>query len=151
MISDDLLASVEPSERDFPTSAAYLGVACLVLALARPLTPYYVLNIGEENIELTGLIEMTNLIDPSTETKGLSLIYLPKYMDSTDSRLEGSDDDLDQSLMERGIKRLFRDFDPASIVYRVFDKTKYVQPLPLVRHSSTRPPICPSFRGLSRS
>ena len=31
-----------------------LGVACLVLALARPLTPYYVLNIGEENIELTG-------------------------------------------------------------------------------------------------
>ena len=34
--------------------------------------------------------------------------------------------------MERGIKRLFRDFDPASIVYRGIHKTKYVQPLPLV-------------------
>src|SRR5690606_23094020 len=47
---------------DYPTSGAYLGVICLVLVLKKPLTPYYVLNIGED-LGLTGVIEMTNLID----------------------------------------------------------------------------------------
>jgi len=124
---------VEAVERANPTSSAYLGVACLVLALERPLTPYYVLNIGDPSIELTGLIEMTNLIDPAVETKGLSLLYLPRYMDSESPGFADSDATLMTGMVDRGLKRLFPDFEPARARYSGVHRARYVQPLPLVR------------------
>jgi protoporphyrinogen oxidase len=127
------LPHVASVERDHPTSSHYLGVACLVLALEQPLTPYYVLNIGEPSIELTGLIEMTNLVDRMTETAGLSLLYLPRYMDSESKEFEGSDAALRDAMFERGLKRLFPSFDPAHARYAGVHRARYVQPLPLVR------------------
>jgi protoporphyrinogen oxidase len=127
------LPHVEAVEREHPTSAHYLGVACLVLALEAPLTPYYVLNIGESSIELTGLIEMTNLVDRKIETAGLSLVYLPRYMDSESKEFEGSDAALRDGMFERGLKRLFPAFDPARARYAGVHRARYVQPLPLVR------------------
>jgi len=124
---------VDAVERANPTSSAYLGVACLVLALERPLTPYYVLNIGDPSIELTGLIEMTNLIDPAAETAGLSLLYLPRYMDSDSPGFADSDATLMTGMIDRGLKRLFPDFDPARARYSGVHRARYVQPLPLVR------------------
>ena len=56
----------------------YLGVVCFVLLLKRRLSPYYVLNLTEENLPFTGVIEMTNLVSLS-ETAGYHLVYLPKY------------------------------------------------------------------------
>jgi protoporphyrinogen oxidase len=127
------LPHVESVEREHPTSAHYLGVACLVLALEAPLTPYYVLNIGEPSIELTGLIEMTNLVDRMSETSGLSLLYLPRYMDSESKEFDGSDAVLRDAMFERGLKRLFPSFDPARARYAGVHRARYVQPLPLVR------------------
>jgi len=132
-------ADIDRVARDHPTSAAYLGVACLVLALKRKLTPYYVLNIGEESVKLTGLIEMTNLIDPNVETKGLSLVYLPQYMDSADPRFDEPDEVLSRTMIDQGIKRLFADFDPSDVVYGKVHRARYVQPLPLVRNASAAP------------
>jgi protoporphyrinogen oxidase len=129
------LPHVETVEKENPTSTAYLGVACLVLALEKPLTPYYVLNIGETSIELTGLIEMTNLIDPKAETGGRSLIYLPRYMDSESPDFEQSDAALRDGMIERGLKRLFPDFDAGKAAYCEIHRARYVQPLPLVRQA----------------
>jgi protoporphyrinogen oxidase len=133
VVSGDLLPHVERVERENPTSTAYLGVACLTMALDKPLTPYYVLNIGESSVELTGLIEMTNLIDPKAETGGLSLVYLPRYMDSESPEFQASDDTLRDGMIERGLKRLYPDFDVRSIRYAGIHRARYVQPLPLVR------------------
>ena len=131
------LPHVEAVEKENPTSTAYLGVACLVLALEKPLTPYYVLNIGETSIELTGLIEMTNLIDPKAETGGRSLIYLPRYMDSESAEFEQSDAALRDGMIDRGLKRLFPDFDAAKASYCGIHRARYVQPLPLVRQGKS--------------
>ena len=127
------LPHVEAVERENPTSAHYLGVACLVLALEAPLTPYYVLNIGESSIELTGLIEMTNLVDRSSETANLALLYLPRYMDSESKEFEASDAALRDGMIERGLKRLFPGFDARHARYAGVHRARYVQPLPLVR------------------
>ena len=56
----------------------YLGVVCFVLLLKRRLSPYYVLNLTDEGLPFTGVIEMTNLVSMS-ETAGYHLVYLPKY------------------------------------------------------------------------
>jgi protoporphyrinogen oxidase len=130
------LPHVEAVEKENPTSTAYLGVACLVLALEKPLTPYYVLNIGETSVELTGLIEMTNLIDPKAETGGRSLIYLPRYMDSESADFEQSDAALRDGMIERGLKRLFPEFDAGKAAYCAIHRARYVQPLPLVRQAA---------------
>jgi protoporphyrinogen oxidase len=124
---------VDRVARDHPTSGAYLGVACLVLVLRRALTPYYVLNIGEESVEATGIIEMTNLIDRFAETRGLSLVYVPRYMDSGDPQFDAPEEALSESLMERGLKRLFTSLDVTDVVYRRVHRARFVQPLPLVR------------------
>ncbi|HKQ97098.1 MAG TPA: FAD-dependent oxidoreductase [Candidatus Polarisedimenticolia bacterium] len=147
---------LEAVERDHPTASAYLGVACLVLALPKPLTSYYVLNIGEPSIELTGLIEMTNLVDRGTETAGLSLIYLPRYMDSESKDFESSDATLRDAFIGRGLKRLFPDFDPATARYAGVHRARYVQPLPLVRQggggsSAEAPGIEPPFQVINTS
>lgn len=155
VVGTSLLPVVERAERDHPTSAAYLGVACLVLTLRRPLTPYYVLNIGDQQVELTGLIEMTNLIDAGEETRGLSLVYLPRYLDSEDPGLRLSDDDLADAMMERGVRRLFPDLTDADVVYRGLHRATYVQPLPLVGHRAARrqeaPPLESPFQILNTS
>jgi protoporphyrinogen oxidase len=148
VVADPLLPAVEAFERENPTAATYLGVACLVLALEKRLTPYYVLNIGEPAVELTGLIEMTNLIDPAAETGGLSLVYLPRYLDSESRELEADDEVLRDAMIERGLKRLFPDFDPAHAVYAGVHRARYVQPLPLVRAEA--PPAGPAAPPLVR-
>src|SRR5262249_13523640 len=127
------------TQRAYPTSQAYLGIACLVLVSRQPLTPYYVLNIGDERIELTGVIEMTNLVDRVHETHGLSLIYVPKYLDSHDPELDEPDDALRERLIERGLRRLFRDFDRDALLYAGVHRARYVQPLPLVRTRDQAP------------
>jgi protoporphyrinogen oxidase len=133
VVAPAFLPQVEEVERAHPTSTTYLGVACLVLVLDRPLTPYYVLNIGEPSVELTGLVEMTNLIDPGAETGGRSLVYLPRYMDSESAGFQESDASLRDAMVDRGLKRLFPDFDLSQARYAGIHRARYVQPLPLVR------------------
>ena len=133
LVAPSLVGSVELTERAYPSSAAYLGVACLVLALKRPLTPYYVLNVGDDAVDLTGVIEMTNLVDRDAETSGLSLVYVPKYMDSGDPRLQDDDRTLGDALWGRGLARIFPDLSRGDVVYQGVHRTKFVQPLPLVR------------------
>jgi protoporphyrinogen oxidase len=133
-VSSDLLPVVEEAETRYPTSEHYLGVACLTLVLRRPLTPYYVLNIADPSVELTGLVEMTNLIDRHAETLGYSLLYLPRYLDNADPTLDGDDHALTESILARGVRRLYPDLTDEDIVDRQVHRAHFVQPLPLVRH-----------------
>jgi protoporphyrinogen oxidase len=141
VVAPDLLPIVERFERDNPTAVTYLGVACLVLVLEKPLTPYYVLNIGDPSVELTGLIEMTNLIARPEETRGLSLIYLPRYMDSESEMFGAGDAALRDGLIDRGLKRLFPDFQASRALYAGVHRARYVQPLPLVRDTPPPPAV----------
>ncbi len=47
-------------------SAEYIGVVCTSLLLDRPLGGYYVTNITDSGIPLTGVIEMDRSLRPST-------------------------------------------------------------------------------------
>jgi protoporphyrinogen oxidase len=136
VVDTSLMPAVERAESDHPSAASYLGVACLVLAMKRRLTPFYVLNVGDERIELTGVIEMTNLVDRDAETAGLSLVYVPQYMDSADPRLSGDDGEMERTLVDRGLSTMFPDLSRRELVYHRVHRAKLVQPLPLVRHAA---------------
>lgn len=139
----ELLPHIERTERENPTSAAYLGVACLTLALRRPLMPYYVLNVADPEIEVTGVVGMANLVDATENTAGLRLYYVPRYLDSEDERLSASDESLTASLLDRGLKRLFPDLRAEDVVYQGIHRARLVQPLPLVRPQAVIAPGTP--------
>ena len=136
-----LSEAMEQNEHIYPSSGTYLGVICCNLVLERPLTDFYVLNLAARDVELTGVIEMTNLIDPASQTAGRSLIYLPRYLPSDSPDFDRSDDDLRVAFLERGLLRVFPDLDRAAIRSATIHRARFVQALPLVRPQGyVRPP-----------
>lgn len=115
----------------------YLGLVCLVLVLRRPLSDFYVTNITEE-CPFTGIIEMTNLIDPEEETAGYSLVYLPRYTAPLDPLLQTSPEEL-WSLFRPALLRLHPCFSDADIVNRFTFRQQSVQPVPSLNYSRIRP------------
>ena len=120
-------------ERVYPSASTYLGVICCNLVLERPLTPWYVLNLGAGAVGLTGVIEMTNLIDARTQTGGRSLVYLPRYLPSDSPEFERSDEELRAEFLEQGLLRVFPEFERSSIRAVSIQRARFVQALPLVR------------------
>jgi len=138
-----LRPAVERFATDHPAASTYLGVVCTVLVLKRPLTPYYVLNLADDRLELTGVIEMTNLVDPAAETAGRSLIYLSRYVDSADPLFEQGDEAILASALGRGLKLLFPDLKDEEIVRRSVHRARFVQALPIVQAAPQGSPIPP--------
>jgi protoporphyrinogen oxidase len=58
----------------------YIGVACVVFKLKRPVTSYFWLNVHDSHIPFNGIIEYTNL----NRLSGEHIAYVPYYV-STDS------------------------------------------------------------------
>jgi protoporphyrinogen oxidase len=139
VLSEDLKESAADGRLAEATGRKYLGVVCLAVVLRRPLTPFYVLNIADNHIPLTGMIEMTGVIDPKEETNGLSLVYLPRYVDSEDPFLSASDSCVHKELLSNGLGRLFPHLRTSDIVSSHVQRARYVQPLQLVTGNVPRP------------
>jgi protoporphyrinogen oxidase len=129
-IADPRLVSIPAAGRD----VEYLGVICMVLVTRRPITPYYILNIGDERIPFTGVIGMSNLVD-TVETAGLHITYLPKYLLSDDPLLRAPDAEI-HALFEAGIAQMFPDLKPADIESLHINRAAKVQPLQVLDYST---------------
>lgn len=66
--------------RSLLTSATYQGAVCMLLKLRHPLSATYWLNIGDERLPFTGIIEHTNFIGPD-HYGGWHYVYVSKYVD----------------------------------------------------------------------
>jgi len=64
-----------------------IGVVCLLFKLKKPVTPNFWLNISDNNFEIPGVIEMSNLRPLSEHT-----VYVPYYMPQTLEKFKWSDD-----------------------------------------------------------
>jgi protoporphyrinogen oxidase len=62
------------------TSAVYQGAVCMVLQTRHPLSSTYWLNIGDDRLPFTGIIEHTNFYGPE-HYGGSHFIYVSKYVD----------------------------------------------------------------------
>ncbi len=127
-IADPALVQVPPQG-----DVEYLGVVCMVLVTRKPFCPYYILNIADERIPFTGIIGMSSLVD-ATETAGLCLTYLPKYVLSDDSILQRPDADLKAEFM-RGFRRMYPDFPDSEIAAVHINRAVKVQPLQVIDYS----------------
>lgn len=125
----------------------YQGILCASLLLKKPISPYYVTNITEDDVPFTGIIEMTALVDREAEFGGRSLIYLPKYIPSGSSDFSLSDADLEDQFIA-AIERLYPQFDRHDVLNFQVSRVKYVMALSTLNYSKTLPSMHTSVPGL---
>jgi len=135
------------SERQKLSSTEYLGVVCTSLLMDKPLTGYYVTNIIDEWVPLTGIIEMGSILPPE-KLGGNYLVYLPQYMLSNDSRLY----EPDEVVHERCLATLERMYPEKLIRQSVKSiqtaRASFVMALPTLNFSESRPPVLLSQTGV---
>jgi len=116
----------------------YLGVLCPMLILKKSLMPYYVLNITDESIPFTAVVETTNLINPE-HVKGYHIAYLPKYIAPDNDMATWPDEQVKAEWMKH-FRRMFPDYDEKDIIEFIVQRAKYVEP---IRPMGTRDEIPP--------
>jgi len=113
--------------RAFLAQTEYLGIVCPLMVLDRPLTGYWTLNITDDRVPFTGVIETTAYIDPSY-VGGHHLVYLPKYT-APGSALGAQSDDAIKAMWLENLRTMFPDFDERSVRYFQVHRERYVEPL----------------------
>ena len=68
-----------------------VGVACVILKLARSVSPNFWVNVSDDRMAIPGFVELSNL-RPLPET----IVYVPYYMPTTNPKFANSDDDFIQ-------------------------------------------------------
>ena len=134
------------------SAVEYLGVVCMVVILRKELTPFYVLNIADEDIPFTGVIGMSTLVDVE-ETGGYHLVYLPKYIISDDPFLRKPDEEIRQ-LFLNGLFRMYPELTEEDIVKVEINRAFKVQPLQVLNYSKIIPQVVtkhPDFFVLNTS
>jgi protoporphyrinogen oxidase len=131
---------------DWPDHVDFLGVVCGLLLTDRQLTPYYTLNIADEEVPFTGIIETTNLIDPE-HVGGYHLIYLPKYVLPSSDYAQRSDDEL-RNIYLTWLKRMFPAFDASSVKHLFVFRERFVEPLHQIGSHRPVVPVASRLPGL---
>ncbi len=124
----------------------FLGIVCMLLVLRRSLTPYYTLNITDERIPFTGVIETTNLIDPAC-VGGYHLVYLPKYV-APGSPFATMPDEQLRPIFLSYLRQMFPDLRDEEIAAVRVGRERYVEPLHPVGMTDRIPSVRSAVRGL---
>ncbi len=133
-------------ERKRLLGAEYLGVVCTSLLLDQPLGGYYVTNIIDRWVPLTGIIEMGAIVEPKYMGGGY-LVYLPQYLLSDAAGF----DEPDSAIEERCVKTLtqiYPHFQPSQVRAIRTAKARHVMALPTLDYSQQLPPVVSSIPGL---
>lgn len=141
-----LLPDAPPLLVDKLAKQQYLGVLCPLLILKKRLTPYYVLNITDDSIPFTAVVETTNLIDP-IHVNNMHLAYLPKYLAPDNDMINWSPEKVEEVWMEH-FKVMFPDYDTNNIESFIVQKARYVEPIRPMGTLDDIPTIRSSISGL---
>ena len=141
-----LIPSASAEYLDYLGKTDYLGIIAPLLVMDRPLTGYWTLNITDDRIPFTGVIETTTFIDPQY-VGGHHLVYLPKYTAPDSTWQKMSDDEIRTVWMEN-LTAMFPDFDPKSVQYFLVNRERYVEPLHLLNSTHLIPSIETPVRNL---
>jgi protoporphyrinogen oxidase len=122
-----LIPGASREYRDFLGETDYLGVICPLLVLERPLTGFWTLNITDDRIPFTGIIETTTYIDPQY-VGGHHLVYLPKYTTPGSQWQQMADEEI-REIWLTNVEAMFPHFDRRWMRHFLVHRERYVEPL----------------------
>ncbi len=141
-----LIPGAPAGYREFLGRTRYMGIVCPLLVLDRPLSPYWTLNITDDRIPFTGVIETTNYIDPEY-VGGYHLVYLPKYTQAESDWFRLSDDEVRHIWLEH-LEQMFPDFERSSIRHMLIHRERYVEPIHPLNSLDQMPGVTTPVAGL---
>ena len=103
------------------------GSSVPLLVLDRPLTGYWTLNLTDDRLPFTGIIETTAYIDPQF-VGGHHLVYLPKYIAPGSPFQKMTDEEIKELWLNR-LELMFPHFERSWIRYFLVQRARYVEPL----------------------
>jgi protoporphyrinogen oxidase len=122
------------------------GAHCLVLALDRPLTDVYWLNVNDPGYPFMALVEHTNALPPS-DYGGRHLVYLGNYRPMDDPLMSAPKEQvLDEFLPHLG--RLNPEFERSWVTGAWAFAAPFAQPIVTVDYREHIPPFATPIRGL---
>jgi protoporphyrinogen oxidase len=135
-----LVPAVGEEYLDYLGKTQYLGIVAPLLVLDRALTGYWTLNITDDRIPFTGIIETTTYIDPRY-VGGHHLVYLPKYA-APGSHWQQMPDEEIREIWLRHLEAMVPQFDRNWIRYFLVHREQYVEPL----HGLNQTDLIPAIR-----
>jgi protoporphyrinogen oxidase len=145
-IVEAIAKDLAPHEREGLSKTEYLGVICTSLLLSKPLGGFYVTNITDPGIPITGVIEMGTMLPPS-KLGGHYLVYLPQYMMANDSRFRESDEIIHERCLST-LEGMYSHFDRNQVKAIQTARASHVMAIPTLNYSAERAPIACERRGL---
>ncbi len=124
----------------------YEAAVVAILELEQPLTDIYWLNIADDDMPFTGIIEHTNFVDPSVYG-GRRFVYLSKYLEPDHPYFSLPDGELIREYVPY-LKRVNPAFDESWIRNTWVFRERAAQPIVPLNYSSVIPPHRTPLPGL---
>ena len=146
LVDHDLRAALADGYIARLDSIEYHAALCLLLEIDRRFTPYYWTNVADRDLPFVGLIEQTNLVDPS-EYGGRRFLYVANYVARDDPLLEHSLDEL-LAVYEPGLRKVNRGFSRDWTSNAWLFREPDAQPIVTVGYRERMPPLETGVPGL---
>ena len=121
------------------TNVTYLSAVLMVLALDRPLSHMYWLNVADRSMPFVGIIEQTNFVDTSLYG-GKHVVYFSNYPSLQNPLYQMSGEELLESFLPH-LRRINPGFDPSWIEEYYHHKVDAAQPIIGVNYSRRIPDL----------
>ncbi len=141
-----LTPGIASDYRDSAGETDYLGMVSVLLALDRPLTGYWMLDIADDGIPFTHIAETTRCIDPR-HTGGNHLVYLSRYSLPNSRWLKMSERDVRETWL-RQVEQMFPEFRREWIRHVFVERERLAEPIYPLNAADHIPPIQTPVKNL---
>ena len=116
-----------------------IGIFCLFLRLARPVTPFFWVNANDPRVPFAGMIEYTNL-NPLPELEGDTILYVPQYLSADDPRYAQSDEEVLRRYTD-ALALIHPGFDRSWVKFSAVFRDRFAQPICLTDYRASTPSV----------
>jgi protoporphyrinogen oxidase len=116
-----------------------IGIFCLFLRLARPVTPFFWVNTNDPRVPFAGMIEYTNL-NPLPELGGDTILYVPQYLSADDPRYAQTDEEVLRRYTD-ALALIHPGFDRSWVRFSAVFRDRFAQPICLTDYRATTPSV----------
>ena len=141
-----LLPSLPPDYMAKLKNTRYLSALLLILTLDRPLSHVYWLNVADRSIPFVGVIEQTNMVEPS-HYGGRHIVYLSNYLSRKDRLYELTHDELLDEYLPH-LRKINPAFDRSWIVESHRQHVDAAQPIIGTSYSDKMPAHRTPIKGV---
>jgi len=142
-----LLPDAPAKYREALTAFRYLGILCPLLVLSQRLSEFWVTNVADRSVPLTGVIETTAYIDPKY-VGGHHLVYAPKYTAPDSDWMRTSDEEIRATWIQ-ALRTIFPNMDARHIRGFLVHRERLVEPLRSAGGAAEVPGVETPIRDLS--